>query len=138
LDLVLRRRGRNGAPRLDRRERRLDVVETVTREELMAKINRGEDFVLVDALGPEHYESSHLPGAVNLPYEFVDEAGRVLPDKDAEIVVYCMNTGCSASKEEARELEEMGYSRVLHYAEGKQDWIRSGLRVEGGRSRART
>jgi rhodanese-related sulfurtransferase len=114
------------------------VVKTVTREELKAKMDRGGDFVLVDALGPEHYESSHLPGALNLPYEFVDEAKRVLPDKDGEIVVYCMNAACSASGEEARELEEMGYSKVLHYAEGKQDWIRAGLPVEGGRSRART
>ena len=114
------------------------MVKTVTREELKAKMDRGGDFVLVDALGREHYESSHLPGAVNLPYEFVDEAGRVLPDKDGEIVVYCMNTACSASGEEARELEEMGYSRVHHYAKGKQDWIGAGLPVEGKRYRART
>jgi rhodanese-related sulfurtransferase len=57
----------------------------------------------------------------------------VLPDKRAEIVVYCMNPGCLASREEARELEEMGYQRVLHYAAGKQDWIRAGLPVEGRR-----
>ena len=114
-------------------------METVTRGELKAKMDRCEDFVLVDALGREHYESSHLPGAVNLPYEFVDEAGRVFPDKEAEIVVYCMNAGCSASGEEARELEEMGYPRVLHYAGGgKQDWIRAGLPVEGKRYQART
>ncbi len=62
----------------------------------------------------------------------------MLPDKDAEIVVYCMNVGCSASGEEARELEEMGYSRVLHYVGGKQDWIKAGLPVEGKRSRTRT
>jgi len=107
------------------------VVATISREELKAKMDRGEDFVLVDALGPEHYASSHLPGAINLPYEFVDEAGAVLPDKEAEIVVYCMNLGCSASGEEARELEEMGYKNVRHYAEGKQDWMRAGLPVEG-------
>ena len=103
----------------------------------MAKIDRGEPFVLVDALGPGHYESSHLPGAVSLPYEFVDEAERVLPDKDAEIVVYCMNEACEASGEEVRELEEMGYTNVRHYAAGKQDWMRAGLPVEGRRSRRR-
>ena len=31
------------------------------------------------------------------------------PDKSAEIAIYCMNTGCSASGEEARELRELGY-----------------------------
>jgi rhodanese-related sulfurtransferase len=107
------------------------VASNITREELKAKMDRGDDFVLVEALSRAHYESSHLPGAINLPYEFVDEAEEVLPDKDKQIVVYCMNPGCSASAEEARELEEMGYTQVLHYAAGKQDWIRAGLPVEG-------
>ena len=113
------------------------MAKVITREELKAKIDRGDDFVLVEALSRKHYESSHLPGAINLPYEFVDEAERVLPDKDAEIVVYCMNPECTASGEEARELEEMGYERVLHYAAGKQDWIRAGLPVEGSHAQGR-
>ncbi|HSL00050.1 MAG TPA: rhodanese-like domain-containing protein [Rubrobacteraceae bacterium] len=106
-------------------------MEIVTREELWQKMERGDDFVLVDALSTQHYESSHLPGAVNLPLEFVDEAERVLPDKSAEIIVYCMNSDCAASGEEVRELSEMGYENVRHYASGKQDWIRAGLPVEG-------
>lgn len=111
------------------------MVGTITRDELKEKMDRGEGVVLVDALGPEHYESSHLPGAVNLPYEFVNEAEKVLPDKGAEIVVYCMNEDCSASGEEARELTEMGYTNVRHYAAGKQDWMRAGFPVEGRRYR---
>ena len=51
-----------------------------------------------------------------------------------------MNPDCEASTEEARELEEMGYRNVLHYAEGKQGWLRAGLPVESehvtGESRA--
>ncbi len=74
----------------------------MTREELKAKMDRDgddDDFVLVDALSPAHYESSHLPGAINLPYDLVDEAERVLPDRGAEeVVAYCMNVGCEASR----------------------------------------
>jgi rhodanese-related sulfurtransferase len=114
------------------------MAPIITREQLRAKLDRGDDFVLVEALSKKHYESSHLPGAINLPYEFVDEAERVLPDKNAEIVVYCMNPECVASAEEARELEGMGYRRVLHYAAGKQDWIRAGLPVEGRRASGRS
>ncbi len=109
----------------------MEHVKTITREELKQKMDRGDDFVLVDALSEEHYRSSDLPGAVNLPYEFVDEAEGLLPDKGAEIVVFCMNADCEASALEARELVEMGYENVLHYAAGKQDWIRAGLPVEG-------
>ena len=114
------------------------MVANITRERLKAKMDRRDDFVLVEALSKKHYESSHLPGAINLPYEFVDEAETVLPDKDAEIVVYCMNPDCVASAEEARELEEMGYAKVLHYAAGKQDWIRAGLPIEGRRGTGRS
>ncbi len=109
------------------------MVREISREELKAKMDRGDDFVVVEALSRRHYESSHLPGAINLPYEFVDDAERVLPDKRAEIVVYCMNKECEASREEARELVEMGYVNVLHYAGGKQGWIKAGLPVEGRR-----
>ena len=54
--------------------------ENISHEELEAKMDRGDDFVPVDALS-RRYESSYLPGEINLPYEFVDEAKRVLPDK---------------------------------------------------------
>jgi rhodanese-related sulfurtransferase len=114
------------------------MAANITREQLVAKMDRGDDFVLVEALSQKHYESSHLPGAINLPYEFVDEAEKVLPDKNTEIVVYCMNPDCMASREEAREFEEMGYRRVLHYAAGKQDWIHTGLPVEGSRASGRS
>jgi rhodanese-related sulfurtransferase len=61
------------------------VTGNISREKLRAKMDREESFVLVDALSDEHYQSSHLPGAINLPYEFVDEAESFLPDKDADI-----------------------------------------------------
>ncbi len=114
------------------------MTKNITREQLKARMDRGDEFVLVEALSRQHYESSHLPGAINLPYEFVDEAEKVLPDKNAEVIVYCMNPECAASTEEARELKEMGYARVFHYAAGKQDWLRAGLPVEGGRASGRS
>jgi len=67
-------------------------VETTTREQLEVKMDRGNDFFLVDTLREEYYQQSHLPGAINLPLEKIDRAEEVLPDKEAEIVVYCMNT----------------------------------------------
>ena len=90
------------------------MVEEISREELKAKMDRGDDFYLVEARERLHYEMSHLPGAINFPYEFVDEAEKVLPDKRAEIVIYCMNEECESLREEARELEQMGYVSVLH------------------------
>jgi rhodanese-related sulfurtransferase len=107
------------------------MEKDITRDELKEKMDRGDDFVLIDALSHQHYESSHLPGAINLPYELVDKAGAMIPDRKTEIVVYCMSLDCATSKEAARELMEMGYENVLHYAGGKQDWLQAGLTIEG-------
>ena len=40
--------------------------ERISREALREKIDRGGDFVLVDALSPVAFAMSHLPGAINL------------------------------------------------------------------------
>lgn len=66
------------------------MVETISREELKKKLDRGDDFFLVETLGEEKYRHTHLPTAVNLPPDRIEAlAPQVLPDKSAEIVVYC-------------------------------------------------
>jgi rhodanese-related sulfurtransferase len=67
-------------------------VRSISREELQKKIERGEDFLLVDTMAEMYYRHSHLPGAINLPADEVRErAPELLPDKKAEIVVYCID-----------------------------------------------
>ena len=65
------------------------MVEDISREELKAKMDRGDDFVLVETLAEEHYELTHLPGAINLPPGQAERAEELVPDKGAEVVVYC-------------------------------------------------
>jgi rhodanese-related sulfurtransferase len=62
----------------------------LTRDELKAKMDRGDDFKLVEALETDAYKDWHLPGAINVPASRVRElASKMLPDKNADIVVYC-------------------------------------------------
>ncbi|HUO73406.1 MAG TPA: rhodanese-like domain-containing protein [Solirubrobacteraceae bacterium] len=104
----------------------------ITREELVAEIERG-DIVVVETLGPQYFEQSHLPGAINIPHTDVAElAPSLLPDKGAAIVVYCSNTQCQNSAIAQGELRRMGYLKVRKYAEGKQDWEAAGLPLESG------
>ncbi len=66
------------------------MVATISRDELKAKLGRGENFLLVETLSPVAYQAQHLPGAINLPPDQVETlAPRLLPDKRKEIVVYC-------------------------------------------------
>ena len=65
---------------------------TISREELKTKIDRGDHFFLVETLPKEYYLHTHLPGAINLPPDRLKQmAPTLLPDKSADIVVYCAN-----------------------------------------------
>ena len=108
------------------------MTATISRQDLQAKINRHDKFSLVETLAADHFRQGHLPGAINLPPDQVhDHASRVLPDKGAEIVVYCGSASCTASEKAAEELQRQGYSRVLRFVGGKQDWIDARQPLEG-------
>lgn len=110
-----------------------DEIPQIGRDELRAKIENGEKFVLIDALAPMSYARSHLPGAINLPLEWVDErAPRRIPELHTEIVVYCIDAECDSSVLVAERLRRLGYTNVRHYLEGKADWTAAGLPLEGG------
>jgi rhodanese-related sulfurtransferase len=107
----------------------------IDRESLRELIESRADFVLVDALSPMAYAMSHLPGAINITPEWIDDrARRRIPDLDTEVVVYCADPDCDSSVRVANRLVELGYRNVRHYAEGKRDWVAAGLPLEGGRA----
>ena len=63
---------------------------TISRDELKLKLARQDKFLLVETLPRTAYQHAHLPGAINLPPDQVTQlASTLLPDKTADIVVYC-------------------------------------------------
>ncbi len=63
---------------------------TITRDELKQKLDRRDEFILVETLAPEKYQKAHLPGAINLPPDQIHAlAPKLLPNKNADIIVYC-------------------------------------------------
>ena len=55
-------------PERDTKEEVRPVTPTISREDLLlAKLDRGDDFILVETLAEEHYHHAHLPSAVNAP-----------------------------------------------------------------------
>jgi rhodanese-related sulfurtransferase len=66
------------------------MTGTITRDELKEMIDSGAQFTLVETLPAQYYRHTHLPGAINMPPDQVQElAPQLLPDKAADIVVYC-------------------------------------------------
>ena len=67
----------------------MERLKTITREELKAKMDRGDDFVLLEVLSERVYQRAHLPGAIR--FQNMDRTSELLPDKSAEVVAYCSN-----------------------------------------------
>ncbi len=110
------------------------TLERIDREQLLTRIESGEQLVLVDALSPMSYAASHLPGAVSIPPEEVDErAAGLIPAREVAVVVYCAGRSCDSSRRVAERLVQLGYRNVAHYEAGKEDWVGAGLPLEGGR-----
>ena len=80
-------------------------IRFVSAREVKAMMDRGDDFVLVDARDAEHYDRGHIRGAVSIPAEDkplrdVDvrrpkrlvHPERLPADRDRPLVFYCGGT----------------------------------------------
>jgi rhodanese-related sulfurtransferase len=111
------------------------MTRTISRQDLLARIESNEPLVVVEALPERFFLEGHLPGALHLPHDRVRElAPALLPDHSATIVTYCASATCRNSHIAADTLRSMGYTDVSVYAEGKQDWAEAGLPLETGNS----
>ena len=65
------------------------MATPISREELRAKLERGDAFYLFEVLPSMYWRKHHLPGARSLPLDEIGTIATLVPDKRAEIVVYC-------------------------------------------------
>ena len=113
------------------------MPKTIDRVQLQARLAGHAQPILVEALPRKYFDDWHLPAARHMPHDQVRElAAAVLPDQNAEIVVYCASDTCQNSHIAARVLEQIGYTNVAVYAGGKKDWSEAGLPIERGVAKA--
>jgi rhodanese-related sulfurtransferase len=107
------------------------MLKTITTEELYRRINSAKPPVVLEALPERYYAQKHLPGALLFPHDQVEQlAASVVPERSAQIVVYCASRTCQNSHIAAHHLLRLGYVNVAVYEGGKQDWEQSGLPFE--------
>jgi rhodanese-related sulfurtransferase len=103
-------------------------MNLISREQLKQKLDLGDKFKLVNALGEWAFNAKHIPGSINISK--IEDAKKILsPDDD--IVIYCSNPSCIASIIGYQLLTKMGYSKIRRYAGGIVDWEQAGYPLEG-------
>lgn len=95
-------------------------------EQVKARMDRGDKFLLVDVREESEYAKDHLPGAIHLGKGVIerDIEARV-PDLKSEMVLYC--GGGFRSALAADNLQKMGYSNVISMDGGIRDWREKGF-----------
>lgn len=108
-----------------------DAKSRIKEEDFRAtkkRIDAGEKFVLVDTREESEWMRGHLPSAIHLGKGVIErDIERIVPDKDATIVLYC--GGGFRSALAADNLQTMGYRNVISMDGGWRGWTDSGFPV---------
>jgi len=109
-------------------------MNTITTDELKAKMDADQTFNLIDLRGVDHYEHNHIVGAINVPYDdkFVEVAQKILHDKDVTVVLYADFEGKPECPLAVSKLAELGYQDVKCFDAGLHGWMEAGHRLEFG------
>jgi rhodanese-related sulfurtransferase/predicted transcriptional regulator len=96
-----------------------DEVEAIDRDELRARLERGE-VVLVDVRPVEEFSAGHIEGATSIPLDELERRISELPE-GTEIVAYCRGPFCAYAHEAVRCLRAAGRS-ARRLEDGWPEW----------------
>ncbi len=103
-------------------------MNLISRDDLKAKLDAGDNFKLVMTLSEWAFRAKHIPGSILVDNPTL--AAKLLDPAD-DIVIYCSDENCPASKYAFHLLTTNGFERVRRYAGGIADWEDAGLPLEG-------
>lgn len=92
----------------------------ISQKQAKERMDSGDKIIILDVRTKEEYDEKHIPNAVLVPNEdILSEKPELLPDLDAEILVYCRSGVRSAQA--AQKLANMGYTNIYEFG-GILDW----------------
>ena len=96
-------------------------IREITIDDVKARLDRGETFLLLDVREESEYANDHLPGAIHLGKGVIErDIEERVPDLDTPLVLYC--GGGYRSALAADNLQKMGYTNVLSMDGGIRGW----------------
>jgi rhodanese-related sulfurtransferase len=106
-------------------------IREVSVDDVKAKLDRGEQFLLIDVREDHEWSKDHLPGAVHLGKGVIerDIEARV-PDSATPMILYCGGGYRSALATD--NLQKMGYTNVLSMDGGVRGWRDKGYPLTTG------
>ncbi len=108
-----------------------DKLEPLPHEELLKRARDGLVTVL-DVRPAEEFDAGHIPGAVNIPLQELEQRLKELTTTSAdnhEIIAYCRGPHCILAFDAVEKLREKGLN-ARRMEDGYPEWLIAGLPVE--------
>ena len=97
------------------------VDATITVMDLKSRMDRNEDFILIDVREPNEYEILNIPGAVLIPKQnFLDGSVLEKLPQDKQIILHCKSGARSA--ECLAVIKQAGFADAVHVGGGVLAW----------------
>ncbi len=104
----------------DNNQENKQPIRYVSMDEIKEIMNENMDYIILDARTIEEYNEGHIPNAICIPNETIDESVITkLPRKDQLILIYCRSG--NRSKQAATKLANLGYTNLVEFG-GIIDW----------------
>ncbi len=118
-------------------ENKTDVYFQHVDADFLRSLIQGDMAIVLDARQQHAYNEGHIPGAYSFSLFEFDEAFARLQDllnSGKTIVTYCIDFNCEDSTFLANKLHEKGYTDILVYKGGFDDWQALGNPIESAGS----
>jgi rhodanese-related sulfurtransferase len=111
------------------------MVKTVSIDEVKKMVDSKEKVILLDVRDMKDFQMGHIPGSVNMP-RAISLSGRLLeyhlgkliPDKNAKVVVYCDFD--TRSPLTVKTMNEVEYKNAAYMKGGSKAWKEAGYPME--------
>ena len=95
-------------------------LEGITLSELIPRMEKGE-VLLLDVRPKEEFEEAHIPGAISIPIEELEDTLSSLP-VNCDVVAYCRGPYCLMSAEAVKILKSKGIN-AFRMEQGVKEWL---------------
>lgn len=105
-----------------------EKMEWVSIRDLLDRVNNNGTMILLDVRPDDEFEQGHLPGALNIPIEQLEERIDEL-SRDIDIIAYCQGQYCVLTVEAVMILRAAGF-QARPLVGGVSEWSAAGLPTE--------
>ncbi|MRS01920.1 sulfurtransferase [bacterium] len=111
------------------------MINTLSCKELYQWITEERNFIIIDTLPLEFYQSRHIAGAHNaciFEINFLDQVREITCDTNSCIVLYDSSNRSQGSACAAEKLSALGFNQIFTLSGGIEEWEGSGYPVTIG------